>query len=111
MDATRWERMQHVFHGACDLEESARRAFVDRECGRDVQLKADVLSMLEEDAAQHPLLDGDVAMVAGRLLANGTRAALPLEEFGRFRVCHVLGEGGMGDVYLPNGKIWEVWLR
>jgi hypothetical protein len=100
MDAERWERMQQLFHGALERPEADRRRYLEAAAGTDATLLGTVLRMLEADASACPL-DGDLARVAEQVFRVDT-AELPLTDFGPYRITKLLGEGGMGVVYLAR---------
>src|SRR5687767_5807083 len=102
MDTTRWERLQALFHRAIELPEAERQSFVEAECGDDPGLGTDALALLAEDASGASLLDRGVSAVAQRMLEGAPASTLPLEYFGAYHVRGVLGEGGMGVVYLAE---------
>ena len=99
MDPARWERIQALFHGAADLPTDQQRAFLDAEAGGDGELIQDVLALLAEDARDDSLLDSGRAEVASRLLGPSD-PGVPTTRFGPYRIRKLLGEGGMGVVYL-----------
>jgi len=102
MDSARWHRIQSSFHDAADLPGTQRKAFLEATCGNDDELVAEVLAMLHQDASGHSLLDRNLADIAHETLAHPIHASLMPKEFGPYRILQLLGEGGMGVVYLAD---------
>ena len=101
MDTEHWDRVQAIFHHAVELTGEARREYLECVCGADSILMADVLSMLQGDADNSSILNWDLGSVAKGVLDQGGGPA-HFPQLGPYRVKRVLGEGGMGVVYLAE---------
>lgn len=102
MNHDRWQQIQEIFHDVADLPPADQRAAVEARAGGDEALVAAVQALLAADAGDAGLLDRGVADAAQGVLAPGAPPTLPTEPFGAYRVTGILGEGGMGVVYLAE---------
>jgi serine/threonine-protein kinase len=100
MDAARWNRIQDLFREAATLPAAEQAGYLRTACKGDEALIGEVLAMLAADAGPS-VLDGDLAQVAHAVL-DGAPASFSSKEFGPYRIGRVLGEGGMGVVYLAE---------
>src|SRR3977135_4500127 len=104
MDSARWHRIPKLFHDDAEVPQREQRVFLEAACGGDEELIVDVLAMLDQDASGHSLLDRNIADIAQETLANAIPASLVLKPFGTVQIFKLLGEGGMGVVYLAERR-------
>lgn len=101
MNSARWEKIQKLFHDAADLPVAEQQAFLNTACEGDSTLIADVMTLLTEDSRGDSLLDQSVTQVAHVAVDPGPEFLIS-QELGPYKVKKVLGEGGMGVVYLAE---------
>ncbi len=99
MDPQRWEAIQDVFHELADRPVDEQRARLDALAAQDPEMAAEVRQLLEADADAAGVLDRPLAAVAGEMLDDDAMGAIP-RRLGPYRLGRLLGEGGMGVVYL-----------
>jgi serine/threonine-protein kinase len=102
MDESRWQQIQQIFEQAVELPRSTQPSAVATLCGGDEALQAEVLQMLEADARADPLLDSGLDHAAFAVLDFGALPSLVEQQIGPYRLIKLLGEGGMGIVYLAE---------
>src|SRR5271163_2981183 len=97
MPPERWDRVQSVFLSLVDLPPGERAGLLDRECGDDHELRAEVLSLLASDGESSQTI---AAAIATEAALWGDAPNLAGDRLGSWRVVKEIGRGGMGTVYL-----------
>jgi len=98
-----WARVNDIFHRALEVPTGGRQAWLDDACGGDDDLRREVSSLLDaHDRAGDFIEKPGVSAVD--LLAGALEHGVSLigRTIGQYRVRRVLGEGGMGIVYLAD---------
>jgi serine/threonine-protein kinase len=98
MDANRWQRLEALFVGAIERDESSRYEFLRRETADDPTLYAEIAAMLEAHGEERAL------ELEHRLLRDApdkgsVRGPRSGDLVGPYRLLEQIGHGGMGVVY------------
>ena len=90
----RYEQIKNLFLTVCNLSPTKRASRLDRECGRDGDLRAEVEALLAHHDAPTATIDDSAVKVSSERSDSGPT------RIGQYRVIREIGRGGMGVVYL-----------
>jgi serine/threonine protein kinase len=92
-----WNRVQSLFLSVADLSPEDQARQLDAACLGDLELRAEVDSLLQSDGDDAGIISSTIANEAAMLFGA---AALIGDRLGSYRVVKAIGRGGMGDVFL-----------
>jgi len=99
LEVGHWARLERLFYAAVEMDPAQRSAFLDEYCGNDVTLRRDVESLLESSRKTLDFLHKPIRELTESLVPQIEHAG---ERMGAYQLLKLLGEGGMGRVYLAS---------
>jgi len=104
----RWAKVESIYHDAIELTEAEQRAFIAAACQDDNALAEYIFDLLQVEESQNSSLNSSIENTIVNAMGfafgdqNTRRADVSGDRIGPYSIVRLLGEGGMGVVYLAE---------
>jgi serine/threonine protein kinase len=98
MNQADWKKVQKLFNEAIELQKEERLQYLKEQCGQDLSLYNEVISLLSADEDIHPVLNkkaSDLINIEEKLNFVG-------QQIGNYKIVEEIATGGMGTVFLAE---------
>lgn len=102
MKPERWRQIEELFLAASELPAGQRSSFMDEACNGDSDLRDAVNSMLAADELDEQFIEAPAMELAAGLIESYKFEPDEVHQIGPYQLMKLLGEGGMGAVYLAS---------
>ena len=97
-DPQRWQQVKKIFDGALELHGAEREAYLNSACEGQNEVREEVDSLLRSYEVAGSFMESPAIAELDPKLAPGQRVK-------HYQIVNLIGEGGMGEVYLANDTI------
>src|SRR5215475_4311814 len=102
MDPERWRRIEQIYYEALERGADGQAAFIDEACGADEELRHEVTALLSAHERAGGFIATPAIELEARAIAAGKVPAPGATTIGHYELLSLLGQGGMGEVYLAR---------
>ncbi len=100
----RWSQVERLFNQMLGLPPSERKAFLEKACSRDEDLKNEVESLLEYHQRAESFIEIPAMELEARELAREKLEDVSGRQIGPYVLISLIGIGGMASVYRARDK-------
>ena len=104
MSAERWQRVKEIFEGALERQGAEREEFLERCCDGDTDVREEVESLLRSYEVAGSFMESPAVAHAADDLTKDQKLT-PGQRVKHYQIVNLIGEGGMGEVYLATDTI------
>src|SRR3989449_6342194 len=97
-----WQQVKELFEAALKRKPVERVAFLDQACAGDEALRREVESLLESYEQAGSFMAAPAVEAAVESLLGEQVKLSPGQRMGHYQIVALIGEGGMGEVYLAE---------